>query len=217
MLFVQQSPRSVSGREAVKGVLGDWQWAVSAVSDAAERLATVSASDLAAWRGAARETAGGFAALSRRIEGDTPGHLAATADVLARSAQSRLGEPKASRTPGRGLRGVAAVVAQSELSNEAPVAWVMLLDQLGRTLRAISAAHVARGETEMAIALVEHLEGELVALHDQFARNRDEWLVPDIQRVWAYDGSQELEVFDCGVGLDTDLDLDLDGEFDFER
>lgn len=122
-----------------------------------------------------------------------------------------------SRTPGRGLRGVAAVVAQSELSNESPVAWVMLLDQLGRTLRAISAAHVARGETEMAIALVEHLEGELVALHDQFARNRDEWLVPDIQRVWAYDGSQELEVFDCGVGLDTDLDLDLDGEFDFER
>ena len=209
--------RSVSGREAVKGVLGDWQWAVSAVSDAAERLATVSASDLAAWRGAARETAGVFAALSRRIEGDTPGHLAATADVLARSAQSRLGEPKASRTPGRGLRGVAAVVAQSELSNEAPVAWVMLLDQLGRTLRAISAAHVARGETEMAIALVEHLEGELVVLHDQFARNRDEWLVPDIQRVWAYDGSQELEVFDCGVGLDTDLDLDLDGEFDFER
>src|ERR1017187_2858631 len=81
--------------------------------------------------------------------------------------------------PGR-TRGMAAVVAQSELSNEAPVAWVMLLDQLGRTLRAISAAHVARGETEMAIALVDRLEGELVALHDQFARSRDEGPAPDV-------------------------------------
>ena len=113
-----------------------------------------------------------------------------------------------SRTPGRGLRGVAAVVAQSELSNESPVAWVMLLDQLGRTLRAISAAHVARGETEMAIALVEHLEGELVALHDQFTRSRDEGLAPDIQRVWEYDESQEIGALERGVGLDLDLDLD---------
>jgi len=209
--------RSVAGREAIKGVPGDWQRVVNMVSCAAEQLATVSVSDLAAWRGAARETAAVFAVLSRRIEGDAPGLLAATADVLARSAQSRPGEQMASRTPGRGLRGVAAVVAQSELSNESPVAWVMLLDQLGRTLRAISAAHVARGETEMAIALVDRLEGELVALHDQFARSRDERLAPDIQRVWAYDGSQEIEVLDCGVGLDTDLDLDLDGEFDFER
>ena len=209
--------RSVSGREAVRGVPGDLQRAVSMASDAAELLATVSVSDLAAWRGAARETAGVFAVLSRRIEGDTPGPLAATADVLARSVQSRPGEPMASRTPGRGLRGVAAVVAQSELSNESPVAWVMLLDQLGRTLRAISSAHVARGETEMAIALVEHLEGELVALHVQFTRSRDEGLAPDIQRVWEYDESQEIEALERGVGLDTDLDLDLDGEFDFER
>jgi len=115
------------------------------------------------------------------------------------------------------LRGVAAAVAQSELSNESPVAWVMLLDQLGRTLRAISAAHVARGETEVAIALVEHLESELVALHDQFGRSRDERSAPDIQKVWAYGESRAIEVLECGVGLDTDLDLDLDGEFDFER
>jgi hypothetical protein len=209
--------RSVSGREAVEGVPGDWERAVGMVCDATEQLATVSVSDLAAWRGAARETAGVFAVLSRRIEGDNPGPLAATADALARSAQSRRGEPMASRTQGRSLRGMAAVVAQSELSNESPAAWVMLLHQLGRTLRAIGAAHVARGETEMAIALVEHLEGELVALHDQFERSRDERLVPDIQRVWACDESQEIEALDCGVGLDTNLDLDLDGEFDFER
>jgi hypothetical protein len=209
--------RSVSGREALNGTRGDLQRAVGMVSDGAEQLATVPASDLAAWRGAARETAGVFAALSRRVEGDTPGPLAATADVLARSAQSRPGDPVASRLAGRGLRGVAAVVAQSELTNESPMAWMMLLDQLGRTLRAISAAHVARGEKEMATALVEHLEGELVALHDQFARSRGERPAPDVQRVWASDGSQEIEALDCGVGIDTDLDPDLDGEFDFER
>jgi len=209
--------RSVPGREVLKSVPGDWERAISTVSDATELLATVSVLDLAAWRGAARETAGVFAALSRRIEGETPGPLAATADVLARSAQSRPGEPMASRSPGRGLRGVAAIVAQSELSNESPVAWVMLLDQLGRTLRAISAAHVGRGETEMAIDLVEHLEGELVASHDQFGKSRDERLVSDVQRDWAYGESREIEALDCGVGLDIDLDLDLDGEFDFER
>jgi len=209
--------RSVSGRKAIRGVPRDWQQAVSMVCDAVELLAKVPVSDLAAWRGAARDTAGVFAALSRRMEGDTPGHLAATADVLARSAQSRPGEPMTSRTPGRGLRLVAAVVAQSELSSESPMAWVMLLDELGHTLRAISAAHVARGETEMAIALVEHLEGELVALHDQLGRSRDERPVPDIQKVRTCDGSLEIEALDCGVGLDTDLDPDLDGEFDFER
>jgi hypothetical protein len=80
---------SISGKEAVVGGAGDWQRAVDVVGDAAEQLASVPVSDLAVWRGVARETAGVFATLSRRIEGNSPGPLAATADALARSAQSR--------------------------------------------------------------------------------------------------------------------------------
>ena len=62
-------------------------------------------SDLAAWRGAAREAAGVFAAWSRRFEGDSPGPLADSADALARSAQSRPGDPVPSRDSGTRLPG----------------------------------------------------------------------------------------------------------------
>jgi len=88
---------------------------------------------------------------------------------------------------------------------------MMLLDQLGRTLRAMSAAHVARGEAEMATVLVECLEGELAALHDRFASRWVDRPVPDARGMRALDGSQEME------GLDGELDLDQDGRLDFER
>jgi len=44
----------------------------------------------------------------------------------------------------------------------------MLIDQLGRTLRAISEAHVARGETETAKALLRIVSKELPLLHEHF-------------------------------------------------
>ncbi len=208
---------SISGKEAVVGGAGDWQRAVDVVSDAAEQLANVPVSDLAVWRGVARETAGVIATLSRRIEGNSPGPLAATADALARSAQSRPNDPVVSRSPRRGLGGVAAIVAQSGMTNESPMAWMMLLDQLGRTLRAMSAAHVARGEAEMATVLVECLEGELAALHDRFASRWVDRPVPDGRGVRALDGSQVMEALDSSAGLDGELDLDQEAGLDFER
>ena len=63
----------------------------------------------------------------------------------------------------RNFRGVAAIVAQSELNNDSPVAWAMLIDQLGRTLRAIGDAHEARGEVEMAKVLGGRLSNELAS------------------------------------------------------
>ena len=95
--------------------------------------------------GAARETAGVFAAWSRRFEGDSPGPMAAAADALARSAQNRPDDPVPNREAVRDFRGVVAIVAQSELNNDSPMVWAMLVDQFVRTLRAISDTHVARG------------------------------------------------------------------------
>jgi hypothetical protein len=69
------------GREALRGHPDDWRRAVAAVERSLERLRAVPVSDLAAWRGAAREAAGVFAAWSRRLEGNSPGPLAATADA----------------------------------------------------------------------------------------------------------------------------------------
>jgi hypothetical protein len=141
-------------------------------------LKAIPASDLPAWRGAAREAAGVFAAWSRRLERSSPGPLAAAADALARSTQNRPGDPTPNRGAVQDFRGVAATVAQSQLGRDSPIAWAMLIDQLGRTLRAIGDAHSARGETEMAKALVEGLSAEIVALYEHFETSSTRELVP---------------------------------------
>jgi Relaxase/Mobilisation nuclease domain len=166
------------GREAVIGIPDDWRRAVRGIERAVEKLKQVPVSDLAAWRGASREAAGLFAAWSRRFEGDAPGPMAAAADALARSAQNRPGDPVPNRDAAANFRGVAAIVAQSQLSNNSPMAWAMLIDQLGRTLRTIGEAHVARGETETARALIDNLSRELEVLHDRFETSSPHELIP---------------------------------------
>ena len=166
------------GRETIIGIPGDWQRAVGAIDRTVEKLKQVPVSDLAAWGGASREAAGLFAAWSRRFEGDSPGPMAAVADALARSAQKRPGDPAPSRDVAGNFRGVTAIVAQSQLSNKSPIAWAMLIDQLGRTLRTIGEAHVARGETETARALVENLSREFEVLHDRFETSSPHELIP---------------------------------------
>jgi hypothetical protein len=169
------------GREAVRGDPVDWQRTVAIMERTVEKLKSIPVSDLAAWRGAARETAGVCAAWSRRFEGDSPGAMAAAAGALARSAQYRTAEPVPSRESVQGFRGVAAIVAQSELDNGSPVVWARLVDQLGRTLRAIGDAHGARGEAEMAKVLVGDLSKELEVLHDLFETSSTRELVPGEQ------------------------------------
>jgi hypothetical protein len=166
------------GRETIVGVPNDWQRVAAAIARDVEKLKAIPASDLAAWRGAAREAAGLFAAWSRRCEGDSPGPMARAADTLARSAQSRRGDPVPNRDAVGNFRGVAAIVAQSQLSSDSPVAWAMLIDQLGRTLRAMSDAHVARGETQTAKALIHIVSGELHLLHDRFEKSSFHELLP---------------------------------------
>ena len=166
------------GRESVLGDPEDWLRAVASVERSVERLLAVPASDLATWRGAAREAAGIFAAWSRRIEGDSPGPMAAAADLLARSAQGRPGEPLPNRAAVRDFRGVAAIVAQSELNNDSPMAWAMLISQLGQTLRAIGDAHAARGEAQMAEALGARSADELLQLQERFETTSARELAP---------------------------------------
>jgi hypothetical protein len=156
------------GRQAILGDPDDWMRALASVERSVERLRAVPASDLAAWRGVARETAGVFAAWSRRFEGDSPGPMAEVADTLARSAQNRPDDPVPDRAAVRDFRGVAAIAARSAVDKNSPIIWASLVDQLGRTLRAIGDAHIARGEAEMAKALCGRLPDELAELHDRF-------------------------------------------------
>jgi ABC-type hemin transport system substrate-binding protein len=58
------------------------------------------------------------------------------------------------------------------------MAWAMLIDQLGRTIRAVGDAHGVRGETEMAKELVDTLSAEIAALHKQFEASSTDERVP---------------------------------------
>jgi hypothetical protein len=115
------------------------------------------------------------------------------------------------------LRGIAAIVAQSELNNDSPIAWAMLVEQLGRALRAIGDAHAVRGETEMAKVLVGNLFTELEVLHDRFETSSSRELAAEAQTfeervaVWRPEGA--------GITLDIeeDLDLNLDLHTGLER
>jgi len=169
------------GRETIRGGPDDWMRAVAGVERSLERLRAIPASDLAVWRGAARETAGVFAAWSRRFEGDSPGPMAEVADVLARSAQNRPDDPVPDRAAVRDFRGVAAIAARSAVDKNSPMVWASLVDQLGRTLRAIGDAHHARGEAELAKTLCGRLSDDLNELHDRFTTTAPQELVPGEQ------------------------------------
>jgi hypothetical protein len=169
------------GRDAVLGDPEDWQRAVVGIERSVERLMAIPVSDLAAWRGAAREAAGVFSAWSRRFEGDSPGPMADAAEALGRSAQSRPEDPPPSRAAVRDFRGIAAIVVQSQLGNDSPIAWAMLLSQLGRTLDAIGDANAVRGESQMAKVLGGRLSVEILELHGRFEASSSQDLLPGEQ------------------------------------
>jgi hypothetical protein len=173
------APKTLTpGREAIIGDPDDWIRAVAGAERSVERLMAIPASDLAAWRGAAREAAGVFAAWSRRFERDSPGPMAHASDALGRSAQCRRDDPVPTREAVRDFRGIAGIVAQSALDKDSPKAWAALVDQLAKTLRAIGNAHEVRGEVEAARALVDNLSRELEVLHDRFETSSPHELIP---------------------------------------
>jgi hypothetical protein len=107
--------------------------------------------------------------------------MADAAEALGRSAQSRPEDPPPSRAAVRDFRGIAAIVAQSKLGNDSPIAWAMLLSQLGRTLDAIGDAHAVRGESQMANALGGRLWAEILELHGRFETSSSQDLIPEGQ------------------------------------
>jgi hypothetical protein len=142
-----------------------WQQAAAAAARAVSRLADVPPDDAAAWAGAARETAGVLAAWSATTERAGPGPLARAADVLAASAQTRRGDPRARRTEVADLRGVAAVVLAGSPGGRGSAGAVILLRQMTRLMEAIHDAHLARGEAFRAAQLAAVASGGLARLH----------------------------------------------------
>ncbi|MFD8562969.1 relaxase/mobilization nuclease domain-containing protein [Streptosporangium canum] len=110
-------------RETPEQVVYDkavWRQAIAQVEAVTARLGQSPAQDAALWSSAARHAAALMAGLSARLEGESPGPITATADLLARAAQTPTHSDR--RLVRRGgladLRGVAMVIRHARTSPE---------------------------------------------------------------------------------------------------
>jgi hypothetical protein len=141
-----------------------WQQAAARVDRIAAQLRETPHDDVAAWTIAARGTAGLLAALSARTE-DQPGALAAAANTLAPSAQTRPGQPRVMDRR-RGLadfRGVARVIAQAQRRGGDPT-WVLVVVALVVVIKLIAlwAEHQAQHRQAAALSAAA---GQLAAVY----------------------------------------------------
>jgi hypothetical protein len=146
-----QGAKREGGRETMRLTSVEEARRAAAVIDKTYKvLREIPPEDRVQWASVAREVAGVYAAWSRRVEGKVPGPLARAADALARSAQVPAKTPSPVRSPKRGFRSAAFVVAQGTSHEESGPGWTQLLAQLNRTLRLLARVHEVRGELHQA-------------------------------------------------------------------
>lgn len=164
----------VDGRELRTPDPELWARYTTQITTLREQLRSVPLDDRALWAHVARETAGAFAAWSVRVEA-TPGPLAETADILARSAQQRAHEVRPRRAGEPSVRGAALLLASVAHGGSGTVAEAALLRQLSRTVRALHDAHVAAGDAQRAAEVAAVMRVQLQTVADRLpagARDR---------------------------------------------
>jgi hypothetical protein len=143
--------------------------AAGQIADARERLRAVPVDDRAAWAAVAHDSAGVFAAWSRRLE-TSPGPLAATAVELSKSAQLRA---YLTRTPigpvqRRASRHAAILLLQASGATPQRTGELLLLRQLANTMKALHDAHQAAGDARLAAGLAAIARDQLVDIYDRY-------------------------------------------------
>lgn len=142
-----------------------WELAERDIAEANRALAAVDPDDRAAWRGAAADAAGVFAAWSLAVETDAPGPLAKASDALARSSQWARGEEP--RWQGPRLVGTQLQLAARGSSSRSRQGWLAVMRQLDRTTQAIHRAHEARGEAVAAQRMAKAVGDDLAQIRQQ--------------------------------------------------
>jgi hypothetical protein len=134
-----------------------------------EYINSVDPSDRATWAHVARETAGAYAAWSRRME-PTPGPLADAARSLARSAHlpARDARPRPTGMPSNAA--MTALILTTAGAKQNAALELMLFRQLAITTRAVMRAHKAAGDTRRAAELSQTLRGQLTAVRDGYTK-----------------------------------------------
>ncbi|MCJ1702112.1 relaxase/mobilization nuclease domain-containing protein [Rathayibacter festucae] len=131
-------------------------------------IRSVDPSDKATWAHVARETAGAYAAWSRRME-PTPGPLADAARSLARSAHLRAHEttPRPAGMPSSSASTALILAAAGKNKNAA--AELLLFRQLAKTSHAIMGAHKAAGDARRSAELSSTLQRQLTQVRDGYS------------------------------------------------
>lgn len=148
------------GREAQPVDPATWRECATDVARLRHQLQGVPLDDRATWARVAHDAAGAFAAWSLQVEG-SPGPLADTARVLARSASLRAYETASPRRPLVSTRSVAALLSSAGRGGLGPVAEAALMLQLANTARALRDAHRAAGEAQRASELNKAMRAQL--------------------------------------------------------
>lgn len=153
--------------------------AAGQIADARERLRAVPVGDRAVWAAVAHDSAGVFAAWSRRLE-TRPGPLAATATQLSKSAQLRAYQARTTVPPAQrgAARQAAMLLLQASGATPKRTGELLLLRQLANTMKALHDAHQAAGDVRLAAGIAAVARGELVDIHDRYTRAVSDLIVP---------------------------------------
>jgi hypothetical protein len=150
-------------------------------------LTQIPVDDYATWAHVARDTAGAYAAWSRRLE-PTPGPLADAARTLARSAQLRPSESRPRPVAMPSMANAAALIAAHASKGSNATAEALLFRQLAQItlsiVRAAQAAGDARRAAELATSMREQLRGVRDAYAAQERSNQVATLSPQDRAVY---------------------------------
>ncbi len=153
------------GREAVEPDPELWARYSQEIGQLRDRLRAVPVQDTETWAKVARQTAGAFAAWSTATEA-VPGPLAATADALARSAQTRR-TPTQSRGTPTPVAGAAMLLMMAARGGQGTVAQAILLRQLANLAKALYDMHRAAGDARRAAEVATAIRTQLAQVADR--------------------------------------------------
>lgn len=163
----------VPGREAADPAPQMWEQHAAELRLLAQQLTSVPLDDRDTWPRIARQTAGVLSAWSTRVEA-APGHLAAAADALARSAQTYRRQGHAPRQIRAPFTGAALLVSGASRLGRGPVGQAAMLHELVGLCRAVARAAEQAAQTRQAAHLrlvaernLERVHARLVAAEQQ--------------------------------------------------
>lgn len=131
-----------------------------------DQLRSVPLDDRDTWSRVARDTAGAFAAWSKAVE-DEPGPLAATADALARSAQTMRRPVQPKQAGMASVSGAAMLLASAMKGGQGAAAQAVMIRQLASLAGAVYDAAKASGEARQAASILEADRTNLRSVHAQ--------------------------------------------------